>query len=78
MSTDAPEPANPVTTTLEDADEHGYLGQPPDPEPNESYTVEGVTAAAASAEASTSKSSGSSGASSSGSSSSKSSSKSSS
>jgi hypothetical protein len=43
MSTDTPEPANPPTDTLEEADEHGYVGQPPDPEPNESYTVEGVT-----------------------------------
>jgi hypothetical protein len=42
--TEAPEPANPPTTTFEDATEQGYLGQPPDPEPNESYTLAGVGA----------------------------------
>ena len=39
-----PEPAEPPTETVEEANEAGYLGSPPDPEPNESYTVAGVTA----------------------------------
>lgn len=38
--------AHPVTGTLEDANEHGYLGEHPDPAPNEDYTVEGVIKAA--------------------------------
>lgn len=38
-----PEPANPPTDTLEESVEEGYVGQPPDPLPNETYTVEGVT-----------------------------------
>ena len=29
--------------TLDEAHEHGYWGQVPDQEPNESYTVSGVT-----------------------------------
>lgn len=33
-----------TTTDVEEATEAGYLGTPADPEPNESYTVEGVTA----------------------------------
>ena len=32
-----------TTTTLEEAVEKGFLGTHPDPEPNESYTLEGVT-----------------------------------
>jgi hypothetical protein len=32
-----------VTTNLEEANEVGYLGQVPDPTPNEAYTVAGVT-----------------------------------
>lgn len=32
-----------TTTTLEEAVEKGYLGTHPDPEPNESYTLQGVT-----------------------------------
>jgi hypothetical protein len=39
-------PANPVATTLEEANDAGYLGQPPDSRPNDEYTVEGVIAAA--------------------------------
>jgi hypothetical protein len=35
-----------TTTTLEEANEHGYLGAVPDDTPNEAYTVEGVIAAA--------------------------------
>lgn len=54
--TDQPEPANPPTDNIEDATEAGYLGQPPDPNPNEVYTVEGVTGGGASK--SSSKSSG--------------------
>jgi hypothetical protein len=38
--------ANPPTTTYDEAQEAGYLGAPPDQEPNESYTVEGVTSEA--------------------------------
>lgn len=36
-----PEPANPPSESYEDAVSLGYVGQPPDPEPDESYTVEG-------------------------------------
>jgi hypothetical protein len=42
-----------TTTTLDEANEAGYLGTAPDPEPNESYTVQGVVAADSSASAST-------------------------
>jgi hypothetical protein len=43
---DETKPANPVTDDLESAVEAGYLGQPPDPNPNEDYTLEGVIKAA--------------------------------
>jgi hypothetical protein len=66
-----PKPANPPTSTLEEANEQGYLGQPPDPEPNESYTLEGVIASAAKSESKSSSSSSSSASSSSKASSSK-------
>ena len=36
-----PEPANPPSESYEDAVDVGYIGQPPDPAPNEDYTVEG-------------------------------------
>lgn len=39
----APEPANPPTDSHEEAVDAGYWGQPPDPNPNDTYTVEGVT-----------------------------------
>jgi hypothetical protein len=38
-----PEPANPPTDSHQEAVEVGYWGQPPDPNPNDTYTVEGVT-----------------------------------
>lgn len=43
-----------TTTTLDEANEAGYLGTAPDPEPNESYTVAGVLAAASSSGATSS------------------------
>ena len=42
-TTDEPETGATIET-LEDAQEAGYLGTAPDPEPNESYTVAGVLA----------------------------------
>ena len=42
--------ANPPVDSIEDAQDAGYLGVHPDPEPNESYTVEGVLKSAAEAD----------------------------
>jgi hypothetical protein len=39
----APEPGEPEADTYEEAQAAGYSGQPPDPRPNEDYTVEGVS-----------------------------------